>query len=320
MKFGTTPDGQPVERIQLSNGRLSVAVLTLGAIIQSIELPDGANVVLGLDSVSDYLERSRYFGAVVGRFGNRIADGAFTLDGVPYELARNNNGHALHGGLRGFDKRVWSASRDGDHAVRLSLVSKDGEEGYPGTMSVSVTYTLDGDELLIAYEATTDAPTVLNLTNHSYFNLADAPDVRGHVLTMEADAYLEVDEGKIPVPGDPVPVAGTPYDFTAPTAIGERLEGRYDHCYVLRPGGGIVVEEPVSGRSMRVRTTEPGVQFYTGHMLDGVVTPYQAFAGFCLETQHFPDSPNRPDFPSTVLRPGEVHRSETGYRFDCNRL
>lgn len=320
MKFGTTPAGQAVERHQLSNDRLSVGVLTLGAIIQSIRLPDGTEVVLGLDSVGDYLERSRYFGAVVGRYGNRIAGGAFTLDGVPYELARNNNGHALHGGVQGFDKRVWEAEPDGERSVRLSRVSKDGEEGYPGSLAVSVTYTLADDELQIAYEATTDAPTVLNLTNHSYFNLAGSGDVRGHVLTMEADHYLPVDEGKIPLPGEPAPVAGTPYDFTSPVAIGERLEGRYDHCYVLRPGGRMRVEEPVSGRAMEVRTSEPGVQFYSGHMLDGIASPYPAFAGFCLETQHFPDSPNRPDFPSTVLRPGEVHRSETGYRFDCNRL
>lgn len=316
MKFGTTPAGEAVDRYVLSNGRMSAGVLTLGAILQSVELSDGTDVVLGLPTVADYLERSRYFGAVVGRYGNRIAHGRFTLDGVTRQLALNNNGHSLHGGLTGFDKRVWQAEPDGERAVRLTYVSKDGEEGYPGTLTTSVTYTLtDDDELRIDYEATTDAPTVLNLTNHSYFNLAGSGDVLGHVLTIEADRYLAVDEGKIPLPGPPAPVAGTPYDFTTPTPAGARLEGCYDHCYVLRPNGVVRVLEPVSGRAMEVETSEPGVQVYTAHMLDGVATPYQRFAGLCLETQHLPDSPNRPDFPSTVLRPGERHDSFTVYRF-----
>ncbi|NRQ36680.1 galactose mutarotase [Nonomuraea sp. NN258] len=322
MSFGTTPAGERVDRYVLSNGRMRVSTLTLGAIVQSVELPDGADVVLGLPTVADYLTRSRYFGAVVGRYGNRIAAGTFTLDGVTYRLPLNNNGHSLHGGETGFDKRVWRAEPDGERAVRLTHVSKDGEEGYPGTLTAEVTYTLDEDDgLSIGYRATTDAPTVLNLTNHSYFNLAGgARDVRGHVVTIEADHYLPVDEGKIPLPGAPAAVAGTPYDFTGPAAVGERLDGCYDHCYALRPGGRIRVAEPVSGRSMEVTTTEPGVQFYTGHMLDGVATPYGRFAGLCLETQRFPDAPNRPDFPSAVLRPGEEHVSSTTYRFDYNRL
>ncbi|GAA2648494.1 aldose epimerase family protein [Nonomuraea recticatena] len=316
MIFGTTPAGDTVDRHVLSNGRMRAAVLTLGAIVQSIELPDGGDVVLGLPTVADYLERSRYFGAVVGRYGNRIANGRFTLDGVTYQLPLNNNGHSLHGGERGFDKRLWYADPDGERAVRLTYVSKDGEEGYPGTLTTSVTYTLtDEDELRIDYHATTDAPTVLNLTNHSYFTLGRPADVRGHIVTIEADHYLDVDEGKIPLPGPPTPVQGTPYDFTVPTRVGDRLDGCYDHCYVLRPGGVVRVEEPVSGRAMEVTTTEPGVQFYTGHMLDGVATPYDRFAGLCLETQRFPDAPNRPDFPSAVLRPGEEHRSTTAYRF-----
>ncbi|WP_307845383.1 aldose epimerase family protein [Planomonospora sp. ID67723] len=305
-----------MDRHVLSNGRMRVGILTLGAIVQSVELPDGTDVVLGLPTVADYLTRSRYFGALVGRYGNRIAGGRFTLDGTPYQLPLNDKGNSLHGGETGFDKRIWQAESDGERAVRLTYVSKDGEEGYPGTLTASVTYTLtDRDELHIGYHATTDAPTVLNLTNHSYFNLAGSGDVLGHVVTIEADRYLPVDERKIPLPGEPVPVAGTPYDFTGPTAVGARLEGCYDHCYVLRPGGVMRVEEPVSGRAMEVTTTEPGVQFYTGHMLDGVATPYGRYAGLCLETQHFPDSPNRPDFPSTVLRPGQEHVSTTTYRF-----
>ncbi|GAA3446508.1 aldose epimerase family protein [Planomonospora venezuelensis] len=305
-----------MDRHVLSNGRMRVGILTLGAIVQSVELPDGTDVVLGLPTVADYLTRSRYFGAVVGRYGNRIAGGRFTLDGTSYRLPLNDKGNSLHGGESGFDKRIWQAEPDGERAVRLTRVSKDGEEGYPGTLTVSVTYALtDRDELRIGYHAVTDAPTVLNLTNHSYFNLAGSGDVLGHVVTVEADHYLPVDEGKIPLPGEPAPVAGTPYDFTRPQAVGARLEGCYDHCYVLRPGGTMRVEEPVSGRAMEVTTTEPGVQFYTGHMLDGVATPYGRFAGFCLETQHFPDAPNRPDFPSTVLRPGQEHVSETAYRF-----
>ncbi|MFE3449248.1 aldose epimerase family protein [Nonomuraea sp. NPDC059194] len=316
MIFGSTPAGEVVDRHVLSNGRMSVAILTLGATIQSVELADGTDVVLGLPTVSDYLTRSRYFGAVVGRYGNRIAHGRFTLDGRTHRLALNNNGHSLHGGESGFDKKVWRAEPDAERAVRLTHVSKDGEEGYPGTLTASVTYTLtDADELRLDYHATTDAPTVVNLTNHSYFNLAGSGDVRGHVITMPADHYLEVDEGKIPVPGAPVAVAGTPYDFTVPTPVAARMDGAYDHCYVLRPGAVVRVEEPVSGRAMEVTTTEPGVQFYTGHLLDGIATPYGRQAGLCLETQHFPDSPNRPDFPSTVLRPGEDLTSRTTYRF-----
>ncbi len=310
--FGTTPDGERVDRYVLDNGRLRVAVLTYGAIVQRLQVADGTDVVLGLDTLEDYLHRSRYFGAVVGRYGNRIARARFTLDGREYRLAANNGAHSLHGGVRGFDKRVWRAESAGPAELVLSLVSPDGEEGYPGELTARVRYVLDGDALRLEYRATTDAPTVVNLTNHSYFNLAGSGDVRGHVVAMEADRYLPVDEGKIPT-GEQAPVAGTPFDFTAPTRVDARRGGRYDHCYVLQ--GRIAVTDPVSGRSMEVATTEPGVQFYTGHMLDGDVTPYGPFAGLCLETQRFPDAPNRPAFPSAVLRPGEERASTTAYRF-----
>ncbi|MBA9004203.1 MULTISPECIES: aldose epimerase family protein [Thermomonospora] len=310
--FGVAPGGEPVERHVLANGRLRVAVLSYGATIQRLEVADGANVVLGLDTLEDYLHRSRYFGAVVGRYGNRIARARFTLDGIEHRLPANDGEHSLHGGVRGFDKRVWRVESAGPEEITLSLLSPDGEEGYPGTLRVRVRYLLDGDALRIEYRAVADAPTVVNLTNHSYFNLAGAGDVRGHLVRIDADRYLPVDEGKIPT-GELAPVAGTPFDFTAPARVDARLDGRYDHCFVLR--GGATVTDPGSGRSMEVTTTEPGVQFYTGHMLDGRATPYGPFAGLCLETQHFPDSPNRPGFPSTVLRPGREYVSSTTYLF-----
>lgn len=322
--FGVTPEGERVDRYVLDNGRLRVAVLTLGATVQRLEVADGTDVVLGLGSVDDYLHRSRYFGAVVGRYGNRIGHARFTLDGKEYRLAANDGAHGLHGGVRGFDKRVWRAEPAGPADLLLSLVSPDGEEGYPGTLTASVRYLLAGDTLRLEYRATTDAPTVVNLTNHSYFNLAGGGDVRGHVVMMEADRYLPVDEGKIPT-GELAPVAGTPFDFTAPARVDARLGGRYDHCYVFTAGardaedqvlgGRATVTDPDSGRSLEVATTEPGVQFYTGHMLDGTATPYGPFAGLCLETQRFPDAPNRPEFPSAVLRPGTTHVSATEFRF-----
>ncbi|GGK57585.1 aldose 1-epimerase [Planomonospora parontospora subsp. parontospora] len=318
MHFGTTPSGEPVERHVLSSGRMRAAVLSYGAVVQSLEV-SGVDVVLGCGTLEDYLTRSRYFGAVVGRYGNRIAGGRFTLDGAAHELPVNDGPNSLHGGPGGFSSRVWRVADASPSAVTLEYVSPDGEEGYPGTLTASVTYTLTDDALVLDYRATTDAPTVLNLTNHSYFNLAGAGsgDVLGHVVRIDADHYLPVDSTKIPT-GELAPVAGTPFDFTTPRAIGERIDdpalgGGYDHCYVLR--GDIEVREPVSGRVMRVTTTEPGVQFYSGNMLDGVVTDYGRHAGLCLETQRFPDSPNRPEFPSTVLRPGEEFTSGTVYRF-----
>ncbi|GAA2892134.1 galactose mutarotase [Streptosporangium fragile] len=316
MNFGTAPSGEKVERHVLANGRMRAAILSYGAILQSLEV-SGVDVVLGYPDLDDYLTRSRYFGAVVGRYGNRIAGGRFTLDGVTYRLPVNNGPNSLHGGVTGFDKRVWQVADASDTAVTLEYVSPDGEEGYPGTLTVRLTYTLTGDALRLDYRATTDAPTVLNLTNHSYFNLAGGGDVLAHVVRIDADRYLPVDATRIPT-GELAPVAGTPFDFTTPREIRERiadprLGGGYDHCYVLR--GDIEVTDPAGGLTMRVTTTEPGVQFYTGNLLDGVATAYGKHAGLCLETQHFPDSPNREHFPSTVLRPGEEFASTTVYRF-----
>jgi len=314
MIFGTLPTGERVERHELSSGRLRASVLSYGAIVRTLEV-SGVNVVLGLPTLEDYRTRSRYFGAVVGRYGNRIAGGRFTLDGVEYRLPANNGPNSLHGGVEGFDRKPWTVADVTGSSITLQLVSPDGDQGYPGTLTVSVTYTLADDALRLDYAAETDAPTVLNLTNHSYFNLAGGGDVLGHVVRIGADHYLPVDEDKIPT-GERAPVKGTPFDFTTPRAVGDRLDGAYDHCYVLGDGsGGMTVVEPVSGRTMEVTTTEPGVQFYAGGMLDGTATPYGPHAGLCLETQHFPDSPNQPAFPSTVLRPGESHTSSTTYRF-----
>ncbi|SEL66717.1 aldose epimerase family protein [Nonomuraea pusilla] len=315
MIFGTLPSGQDVERVELSSGALRAAVLTYGAIIQSLEV-GGRDVVLGLDTLEDYRTRSRYFGAVVGRYGNRIAGGRFTLDGVEHRLPVNNGPNSLHGGVEGFDRKVWTITDRDAASVTLELVSPDGDQGYPGTLTASVTYTLegaaDGGALRIDYAMETDAPTVVNLTNHSYFNLAGGGDVLGHVVSIDAGHYLPVDADKIPT-GEVAPVKGTVFDFTEPHAVGERFEGAYDHCFVL--DGGMRVVEPGGGLTMDVTTTEPGVQFYAGGMLDGEATPYGPFAGLCLETQHFPDSPNQPQFPSTVLRPGERRTSTTTYAF-----
>ncbi|MFI6294244.1 aldose epimerase family protein [Nonomuraea sp. NPDC050790] len=297
--------------IELTSGALRARVLPYGAVLQSLEV-GGVNVVLGLDDPADYLTRSRYFGAVVGRYANRVAGGRFTLDGVEHTLPVNNGANSLHGGVKGFDKHDWTVTESSPKSVTLSLTSPDGDQGYPGELTATVTYTLDGDALRLDYTAVTDAPTVVNLTNHTYFNLAGGGDVRGHLLRIEAGRYLPVDDGKIPT-GELAPVRGTPFDFTSPTVIGQRYGAAYDHCFVL--DGGIRVVEPVSGLAMEVATTEPGVQFYAGGMLDPTATPYGPFSGFCLETQHFPDSPNQPHFPSTVLRPGERMESSTTYRF-----
>jgi len=304
MEFGKTKDGQEVELYTLTNKSGIVAKIMT-------------------------------FGAIAGRYANRIAKGKFTLDGKEYTLATNNGPNHLHGGNKGFDKQVWTASPSGDNAVKLTYLSKDGEEGYPGNLTTTVTYTLtDQNELKIHYEATTDKPTVLNLTNHSYFNLAgnNAGPILDHEMQIFADYYTPVDETSIPT-GEIAPVKGTPFDFTTPHRIGERIDqtpgkpNGYDHNYVLKEatgGTGLVhavrVREPKSGRIMEVRTTQPGVQFYTGNYLDGKQIgkegrPYEFRNGFCLETQHFPDSPNRPNFPSTVLRPGQTFKSTTIYKF-----
>lgn len=343
--FGTAPDGQPVELFTLTNARgIELRAMTYGAIIVSLKTPDRTgklgDIVLGYDSLAGYVKSSPYFGAVVGRYGNRIAKGKFTLDGTTYTLAVNNGPNALHGGLRGFDKVVWKADtlRNADGVgVHFTYVSKDGEEGYPGTLTVQVRYTLtDSNEVHIAYEATTDKATPLNVTQHSYFNLAGTGDILSHEMQIHADQITPVDSTLIPT-GELMPVKDTPFDFTLPHPIGARIGANhpqiryglgYDHNFVLNgPDTGLkaaaLVEEASSGRILEVRTTEPGVQFYSGNFLDGTLTGkngtvYKHRTGFCLETQHFPDSPNHPKFPTTILKPGETYRSRTVWQFRVN--
>ncbi len=338
--FGNLADGTAVDIYTLTNkAGLEARITTYGAILVSLKLPDRtgvfADVNLGFDALPGYLGTHPYFGAVIGRYGNRIAKARFTVDGVEYSLPANNNGNTLHGGIRGFDKVVWAAEpvRGADGAgVRLSYLSKDGEEGFPGNLSVTVEYTLtESNELRIDYEAVTDRKTPVNLTNHAYWNLKGEGrgDVLGHVLRLEADAITAVDSAANLIPtGEILPVAGTPFDFTAPHAIGERIakvEGGYDHNFVLRSGGGALalaahVEEPESGRVLEIWTDQPGIQLYTGNFLDGTVVgkggkAYQKHFAFCLETQHFPDSPNHPNFPSTILEPGQTYRTTTVHKF-----
>jgi aldose 1-epimerase len=338
--FGRLADGTAVEIFTLTNAHgLRARIMTYGATLVSLEVPDRngvpADVNLGFDDLAGYLGTHPYFGAIIGRYGNRIAKARFTLDGVDYHLAPNNNGNTLHGGIKGFDKVVWKGEpvkTSYGTGVKLSYLSKDMEEGFPGNLAVTVVYTLtDTDELEIRYEAATDKPTVLNLTNHAYWNLKGQGrgDVLGHKLQIEADNITAVDSPANLIPtGEIVPVARTPFDFTSPRAIGERIaqvEGGYDHNFVLRSGGGPLAlaaraEEPETGRVLEVWTDQPGIQFYTGNFLDGTVAgkggvAYKKHAAFCLETQHFPDSPNHPNFPSTVLRPGETFRSVTVHKF-----
>ena len=342
--FGHTPDGTAVELLTLTNRRgMDVRAMTYGGIILSLRTPDRGghldDVVLGYDRLDDYVTNSPYFGAIVGRYGNRIARGQFQLGGTTFRLATNNGPNHLHGGVRGFDKVVWAAEpfQHGDTVgVVFRHTSPDGDEGYPGTLTATVTYSLtDQGELIVDYSARTDQPTPVNLTQHSYFNLAgDARrDILDHQLTLAADAFTPVDSTLIPL-GTIAPVAGTPFDFRAPVAIGARIEqpddqlrrGQgYDHNFVLnRRGSGLVhaasVFEPTTGRVLDVFTTEPGLQFYSGNFLDGSITGkagrvYRHRYGFCLETQHFPDSPNHPNFPSTILQPGAAYRSRTVFRF-----
>jgi len=334
--FGRTADGTAVDIYTLTSGKgLKARIMTYGATLVSLEVPDRAgktgDVVLGYDGFDGYTKNSPYFGSIVGRYGNRIAKGQFSLDGVAYRLATNNGENHLHGGIKGFDKVVWKAEpvrESGAAAVQFNYLSRDGEEGYPGNLTVTVVYTLTNDnELKISYEAETDKATPVNLTHHSYFNLAGEGDILGHKLTIHAESYTPVDAGLIPT-GEIQPVKDSPFDFTTPRTIGERIgqvEGGYDHNFVLRSGGGMMalaarVFEPKSGRVMEISTTEPGLQFYSGNFLDGTITgkggrSYQRHYGFCLETQHFPDSPNKPNFPSTILRPGTVYKSLTIHKF-----
>ncbi|GAA2449671.1 aldose epimerase family protein [Streptomyces glaucus] len=316
--FGTLSDGTPVHRWTLERAGVRVRVLSYGGIVQSVEVPDRdgrrADVVLGFTDLAGYLTHPEpYFGALVGRYANRIARGRFALDGRTYALARNNGPNSLHGGERGFDKRVWDVA-EVEHGVRLTRVSPDGEEGFPGRLEVAATYTLDeAGALRIAYEAVTDAPTVVNLTNHSYFDLGGSGHAGGHELRLAASRLTPVDADLIPT-GALQDVSGTRFDFRRARAVGTG----YDHNFVLDKGvtdTPVEVAElydPASGRVLTVATTEPGLQLYTA---DHVGAPFAPGAGVALETQHFPDSPNRPEFPSTVLRPGEVFRSETVYGF-----
>jgi aldose 1-epimerase len=348
--FGKTSDGQAVDLFVLrGTGGMEVGITNYGGIVTSLKVPDRdgklADVVLGFDKLDGYLAAHPFFGVIVGRYANRIAKGSFTLDGKTYTLARNNDENHLHGGRRGFDKFVWKAepamNKDGP-SLRLSRVSPDGEEGYPGNLTVSVTYRLTSDNALrIDYQATTDKATPLNLTNHSYFNLAGEGkgDILGHEVEIFADRFTPVDASLIPT-GEPKSVEGTPLDFRKPTKIGARIgqddeqlkRGRgYDHNYVLNKRSdsraaelAARVYEPTTGRVIEVLTTEPGMQLYTGNFLDGTVRGkgdkiYKYRYGFCLETQHFPDSPNQSKFPSTILRPGEKFESTTIYRFSVRK-
>jgi len=340
--FGQTADGTPVHLYTLTNDRgLEVKITNYGGIIVSVITPDRAgkpgDVTLGFDTLAEYVEKSPYFGCITGRFANRIAQGKFTLNGVEYTLPQNNGPNSLHGGLKGFDKVVWSAQEfENDRGVGLTLtyLSPDGEEGYPGNLSVTVVYTLTNDnELKLDYAATTDQPTVVNLTNHAYFNLAGTGDILGHELLLKADKITPIDDTLIPT-GDLRSVAGTPLDFRQPTAVGARIEqddeqlrlaGGYDHNFVLDNLDGKLVlaarvKEPTTGRVLEVYTTEPGIQFYSGNFLDGTITGkggtvFHKRTGFCLETQHYPDSPNQPSFPSTALNPGEKYSQTTIFKF-----
>jgi aldose 1-epimerase len=336
--FGQTAAGEAVDLYTLTNAAgLEVRVATYGGTLVALLAPDRdgnlGDVLHGFDSLAGYLGDHPYFGSLIGRYGNRIARGRFELDGATYALPVNNGENHLHGGPGGFHRRVWRASVAGD-TLGLTYVSADGEEGYPGRLTVAVAYTLtDAGELRIAYAARTDAPTVLNLTNHAYFNLAGGGDILGHELQIDAAEFIPVDENQIPT-GELRPVAGTPMEFTAPTPIGARIgdddeqlrfgNGGFDHTWVLSSAGDLGrraarVREPGSGRVLEVYTTQPGVQFYSGNFLDGSLrgkggVAYAKHSALCLETQHFPDSPNQPAFPSTVLRPGERYYQTTIYK------
>lgn len=342
--FGVLRDGRQVKVYTLTNqAGLEARILDYGGIVVSLKVPDRqgrlADVVMGFDSLSDYETKSPYFGSLIGRYGNRIANASFSLGGRTYRLAANNGCNALHGGLKGFDKAVWAASsRVGPEgpALGLNYVSPDGEEGYPGTLSVSAVYTLTRDNgLALDFTAVTDRDTVVNLTHHSYFNLAGKGDVLGYLMQLEADAFTPVSEALIPT-GEIRSVAGTPFDFRQPVAIGAHIDADdeqlrrgkgYDHNWILRKkqgelGRAATVHDPVSGRVMEVFTTEPAMQVYTANCLDGAPVGkggwvYRSRQAFCIEPQHYPDSPNQPTFPSTVLKPGQTFTSRIEYRFSA---
>jgi aldose 1-epimerase len=331
--FGKTAGGQTVDLYTLTNAHgAEVAIMNYGGTVVSLKVPDAkgvmADVILGPKNFEGYPKQTAFFGALIGRYGNRIGNGRFTLDGVTYKLPQNDGKNTLHGGPKGFDKAMWDIKEAGDSALDVSYLSKDGEEGFPGNLRVKVTYTwTDANELKIDYSAVTDKDTVVNLTNHSYFNLAGAGvgDILDHEVTIEASRMTPVDATLIPT-GELRSVAGTPFDFRKPTAVGARINaddqqlkyaGGYDHNFVLdhpsaTPTLAARVRDPKTGRVMEVLTTEPGVQFYTGNFLGG---EYRHRGALCLETQHFPDSPNKPEFPSTELKPGQTYHTTTIYRF-----
>lgn len=337
-RFGVTAGGEQIDLFTLANDQgMEVRIINFGGIITAINVPDRQgkvdDVVLGHDTLEGYENRSRYFGALVGRYANRIAHGKFILNGVAYSLATNNGANHLHGGLKGFDKVAWEATEMGG-GLQLTYLSKDGEEGYPGALQVKVDYSLTpANELRVEYLATTDADTIINLTNHSYFNLAGGGTILDHEVTINADAFTPVDKGLIPT-GEIREVKNTPMDFTSMTPIGARigddyeqllLAGGYDHNFVLRAGAdrfrvAATLHEPKSGRVMQVSTTQPGMQFYSGNFLNGSIvgkggTPYLKNCACCFETQHFPDSPNQPSFPTTVLKAGEQFQQTTTFKF-----
>jgi aldose 1-epimerase len=339
--YGTTAVGTAVDEYTLTNANgVEVKFITYGGIITSIRVPDRrgqmANVNIGLSSLKNYETKNPYLGALIGRYGNRIAGGKFTLEGTEYSLAVNNGKAALHGGQKGFDKVIWNAQSAGS-GIELSYLSPDGEEGYPGNLSTKVTYSLnDKNELRLDYTATTDKATVVNLTNHAYFNLAGegSGTVENHIMTINADRFTPVNEDLIPT-GELAPVDGTPLDFRLPRQIGGAIRSSwpqivlargYDHNFVINRANttdlvfAARAYDPGSGRTMEVWTTEPGIQFYSGNFLDGTVLSAGGWLirqgdGFCLETQHFPDSPNQPTFPTTVVKPGETYNSTTVFRF-----
>lgn len=341
--FGLTRDGSTIDRYTLVNANgLSAAIITYGGTLTSLRVPDRSgvlsDVVLGFDTLAPYLDEHPYFGSLIGRYGNRIAGGRFELNGATCTLACNDGPNHLHGGPGGFHRRIWKAKPSTDRqSLELSYLSRDGEEGYPGNLAVTVVYTLTNqDELRIDYTATTDQETVINLTNHAYFNLAGAGDILSHELELAASHFLPIDRTLIPL-GELRPVRNTPLDFTTATAIGARIAAAdeqirhaqgYDHTWVLdKPAGTLGfaarLYDPGSGRVMEVHTTEPGIQFYAGNLLDGSLIGkadqrYAKHGGLCLEAQHYPDSPNQPQFPSTVLRPGATYRQTTSYRFSVD--
>ncbi|MGC2022575.1 MAG: aldose epimerase family protein [Candidatus Sulfotelmatobacter sp.] len=338
--FGHTPEGTPVEMYTLADGEIEARIMTYGGIVVSLRTPDRNgkldDIVLGCDSVEKYVVQTAHFGGIIGRYANRIAHGTFQLDGQTYSIPKNDGDNALHGGIRGFDKVVWTAKEITD-GIELTYVSKDGDQGFPGTLATTVRYTLSGSALRIDYSATTDKDTVLNLTNHSYFNLAGQGngDILRHVVKIDASRFTPVDATLIPT-GELKPVEGTPFDFRTPHVVGERIVADdaqlrlghgYDHNFVLdHPAGQLAeaaeVYEPTTGRILRVSTTEPGLQFYTGNHLDGSITGkdgrvYKPRFALCLETQHFPDSPNHPSFPSAELKPGQRFHSVTVFEFSA---